>query len=625
MRSMCLLVSFFVAVCAITISNAEKTNTALELISIDFTNTSLKNIWPSDGLLLKFNIKNHYTQPTLDMYSILFSITIKNEDWDPYSNEAMIFGNKSVYTVSIKNWSASIWEISEIVSLDVSDCTFCEQPVDLFKFMDGTNMLSNMLSFNLYPYNFHGLIKPAVIIIHLERCNIFLEADVPKTKNNKDYNIPVEFNLSQNCYNRIGETYIVNITAFGSDSNHYYNSQLSIQINNNKSTSLQICTFRNVTNSDTCIILQQYSFTIDYILKPYHDYSDPSWYSDKYDTHIFISFSSSMLDIYPPKSPQIFPVISVSLQSEDSTGFTIILLVVCVIVIMCMIGCCFYYGPGCWKNHKRYTNAYVVKKVLVLIIGIAQFDDKNKFLDGVRRNVNDLVNLWKNYKYDVVVCHEKTLYSTKYDVIDFIDKYKTKLEEEYYQSVIVHIISHGFDKGQSFLSSDHKTISMEWIKHELTESAIQCRQLEDVSKNKPVIKVVFNHVCRGDINRQVGKSRGLLDGDIELEEKVDLSEEHWEDSNFAVVWGNIMDYAVSDVGDFTNCVVEFFGGNISKSKKMHFRELITEIRGELKRRTDGGQICEFSETLIDPSIRFEQNTHRKINSDESTAAKLLDQ
>eukprot|EP01084_Bolivina_argentea_P212025 360503_1 len=107
-------------------------------------------------------------------------------------------------------------------------------------------------------------------------------------------------------------------------------------------------------------------------------------------------------------------------------------------IISCIIGCILYY------SRRNYLDAFVIRKTLVLIIGISQFDDPNDFLPGVKQNVDALIELWrKQYKYEVVVCNANTLRCTKQDIINFIDQNIVALENQTYKAVIVHIISHG--------------------------------------------------------------------------------------------------------------------------------------------------------------------------------------
>eukprot|EP01084_Bolivina_argentea_P093371 167938_1 len=94
---------------------------------------------------------------------------------------------------------------------------------------------------------------------------------------------------------------------------------------------------------------------------------------------------------------------------------------------------------------RAYMNAFIVDEALVLIIGIAKFDDSKLNLHGVQKNVTDLSQMWSNdYRYEVYVCNEHQLYCTKQDVIDFVDKHKKQLGDKKYKCVIVHIISHCF-------------------------------------------------------------------------------------------------------------------------------------------------------------------------------------
>eukprot|EP01084_Bolivina_argentea_P047931 88365_1 len=255
---------------------------------------------------------------------------------------------------------------------------------------------------------------------------------------------------------------------------------------------------------------------------------------------------------------------------------------------------------------QQYNKALVVNKALVLIIGISQFHDLKSFLGGVKQNVDDLIELWKEkYNYNVFVCNKDTLYSTKKDVINFIDKQKTKLEENSYDCVIIHIISHGNE--DSFVCSNGKKIKMEFFYHELISST-------EFGNNPNLIKLIFNHGCRGtadyrinDISSSEIKQR--FDFNIVTaitgqnnETNISVSDA----SNLVIISGTVKGRVMSDSGKFTKCICESFGGNVERKIKADLNFLFTEIGNNLEKTTQHAEICNVNGTLRFNPVRFEK-------------------
>eukprot|EP01084_Bolivina_argentea_P299667 516555_1 len=276
-------------------------------------------------------------------------------------------------------------------------------------------------------------------------------------------------------------------------------------------------------------------------------------------------------------------------------------LLVIPVIIVCCVGIYF---------NRQYGKDFVVKKSLVLIIGISQFNDKKLFLPGVPQNIVDLVILWREqYNYDVFVCNEDTFHSTKDEVQDFIDKYKEKLMSDMYGSVIVHVISHGLE--DEFICSDGKTMKLDFICHELIST-------EEFSTIQSLIKVVFYHGCRGDSDWSVNHKATYqlqnhetsatvssknkhnlavhpLRGCAHIIDKDNV--DHCHDSNLVIISGNIAGRTMSDNGDFTKCICESFGNNLKRILKADFYTLIVEIGNKLEGKTTHSELCHISGTL----------------------------
>eukprot|EP01084_Bolivina_argentea_P224687 379885_1 len=260
---------------------------------------------------------------------------------------------------------------------------------------------------------------------------------------------------------------------------------------------------------------------------------------------------------------------------------------------------------------QQYDKAFVVDKALVLIIGVSQFDKKTNCLPGVKQNVYDLVELWKDkYNYDVCVCNMETLYSNKLDIQSFIDNHKNKIND--YKCVMVHVLSHGSESSDTsedaFLSSDGKTVEMDFICHELI-----C-----ASDKTDLIKLIWNHTCRGTSNYTDGDGiRGknkmhsikasfnihtAINSDSDSNRKGYISEE----SNLVIISGNVKGRTLSDSGKFTECIVESFEKNLEKIIKADFNSLFVEIGNNLEKRNKHAELCHMSGTFRFNFIRFEK-------------------
>eukprot|EP01084_Bolivina_argentea_P251431 421688_1 len=309
--------------------------------------------------------------------------------------------------------------------------------------------------------------------------------------------------------------------------------------------------------------------------------------------------------------------------NQDLLWLIALLAIPCCIVIVCCIWC-----------KKEYNKAFVVNKVLVLLIGISQFDDRQLLLPGVRYAIDKLSQLWKGvYNYDMFVCKEETLDATKEDVINFIDKYKKMLDNiettQQYSGVIVHIISHGSET-DSFITSDLQHMKPSgFIQHEITSEI----EMRDKSENSDVVKLIFHHQCRGTAIFHTGKLKHRTTDTIQSEmQPIKKSEEKFEedtgsnngqeeknansnngdemfsdDANWITIYGTIDGRAMSDKGNFSDCIYESFDKNIKRnwSLKKDLIQLVTEIGQNLERQTRSAEICTIKSNLRYEKIRFE--------------------
>eukprot|EP01083_Nonionella_stella_P134328 408811_1 len=348
------------------------------------------------------------------------------------------------------------------------------------------------------------------------------------------------------------------------------------------------------------------------------------------------------------KSPSIVTIIQ---KSKDNRYF-LLLLLLCPFIIFC------------GYRVRRYMSFVAVDKALVLIIGIAHFDGNELTeLLGIKSNVNELKELWINmYHYTVKICNENTLRCNKRDVIKFIDVQKDELHDTTYKAVIVHILSHGFER-DIFMTSDLKTIQTEFIEHELITTA-------QFVEHPGLIKLIFHHACRGSadyfpgnnpyVDRPVSKKRVctwchckcFVHKSIKTKHKKVYGDKHNElaiplieteeykvsevsqrmrgsaaplrsfsdtfsiqsqmeeidvHSNCVVLYGNIEERCLSDAGQFTTSICRTFHKNANEIIKPDFHTLIRQIGNDMEISTNNAQICTSKGIgTLRTRIRFEQ-------------------
>eukprot|EP01084_Bolivina_argentea_P304075 525084_1 len=421
------------------------------MISINLTDTiPTQDIWPSEGFEIKYNL-NDFSTSLNGIYYVWFTCNDTNNG------------------------------INTLIEFNVTEdscichgykCYACHHYFDVANYLLLED--NNVDELNFYPipdctyYDFHLLIRPQYIPIKLQRCVIEFDYINTTYTTSDDASILVTFKLSPNCFSRIGTHFSLNITALVVN----ISKVLVINIVDNHTSSCHICDDMYSTFSD-CFYCDD---SKDKFVLQYETYNMD-------DTLFELDFRSNMKDFRVISSNN---TILYSNQGRFKTRtklnnnllYLLLLLLIPGIIILVVVIYC----------RRQYMNAFIVDNALVLIIGVSQFDNKAKFLKGVPQNVNQLISLWKDkYKYDVFVCDD-TLYCTKLQIIDFVDNYKTKLKQLEYKAIIIHIISHAWD--EYFMSSDWKKVPIDFIVHEITDTAKE-------ENNLDLIKVIFHHGCRG--------------------------------------------------------------------------------------------------------------------------------
>eukprot|EP01083_Nonionella_stella_P074578 202348_1 len=357
-------------------------------------------------------------------------------------------------------------------------------------------------------------------------------------------------------------------------------------------------------------VLQIHNETIVYL--PDNIVLDPIVTNRRTGEHFIIDADANHHELVTGNAIDIV-IVANDPKYKEELYLLLLLIPPCMILIICYV-----------RRRKEYMDAFVVNKALVLIIGISQFDNRKLFLPGVKRSVARLVHLWRDvYHFDVNVCEHKDdpdtmLYCTKMDILNFVDEQKLKLEHNIYNGVIVHIITHGA-QDDSFLTSDSKRMTTDFIQHEVIEYA-----------TSEMIKVVYHHKCRGSANhsRSQRKSntehsfglaapliRTVTDADrnIAVTEMQSSSNNPVNERNFVTsvesnwvdIYGTIKGRTVSDEDIFADCVCEAFERNATRIIKKNFKTLTTDFGYELETRTYEAELCTVTSSVRYHQVRYQ--------------------
>ena len=197
------------------------------------------------------------------------------------------------------------------------------------------------------------------------------------------------------------------------------------------------------------------------------------------------------------------------------------------------------------------------------------------------------------------------------ELIDFVDLHKKKLTEKPYNCVIIHIISHG--GVETFLSSDAKTMDIDFLLHEITS------EFEFQSKSvHSKITVIFHHGCQGNAiysTEDISSQRNIptLNAHTVLNGK-NGSLSH--NSNYMIISGNVPGRSMSDSGLFSRCIYNSFTSNLARWIKADFTALLAEIGRDLELESNHAEIMTVDDTLRFNPVRFEK---RKGSQNENNA------
>eukprot|EP01083_Nonionella_stella_P083800 231765_1 len=220
-----LLIMYFLLSSMNVISEA---NSITELISINFTDTlPLIDIWPSDGITLKYSLIDHRTIPFEDSSHLVLYTVIDYVDVYNHSSKSMV--DNIILNLSQCTCSSSV-------------CIDCQQQLYLFNFLSERDGSRNFeYDFTLSPqYKMNALIEivPSVMTVHIQRCNVSIYAQEAMSIMSSYIVVPFNFTVPKYCCVRIEEVFAVNISlktmllsTLTNDNDH----QLLVQIKENGS------------------------------------------------------------------------------------------------------------------------------------------------------------------------------------------------------------------------------------------------------------------------------------------------------------------------------------------------------------------------------------------------------
>eukprot|EP01084_Bolivina_argentea_P268352 455763_1 len=310
--------------------------TVTDSISINFTNTqTTARVWPSDGFDIKYYL-NDFTYLTNNIYHILF-----------YSSDTTIHINTSIVLNTTNDGC--------ICNETIYNCRNCNQHFDLKDHLTLNDNHVNQLTFIAMQNdlnsmrNLQPLILPKYITVKLQRCNISIK-NMDRITNSDDPWINFTFALSNNCYSRIGTNFSLDIIAPLVN----LSKELIISILPDNMTICKICTISTAQN--VCFYCNDDSFVIQHATNDLNDGKFEIYMkSNMIDLNVMIP-SNNTIQYYENKN---------TIRTNNDLWYLLFLLIIpCIIILIIYIYC-----------KRVYMNAFIVDKALVLIIGIAKFDN----------------------------------------------------------------------------------------------------------------------------------------------------------------------------------------------------------------------------------------------------------
>eukprot|EP01084_Bolivina_argentea_P307411 531352_1 len=469
-----------------------------DLISINLTDTTSENVWPSDGFDIKYYLND-------------FS-NIKN----------------NVYFIALYSADATN-EINETITLDISNdnclcnntiynCYNCHQNFDLGSHLtvmdndvDGMVFVISGQTTN----GFDPLIIGKHVTISFQRCEIAFNRI-----NDRSYedNPMVSFNffLSDNCYSRIGMNFSVNIISSIAN----IEKQLVISINN-KINGCSLCEMNNYNDILECDACNNDFFEIK------HEQIDAE--------KIFnVSIQSNTIDL------KVISQNSFNFSFDKKDRFKLLpwhiaLIASAVIFFFFSIAAIlYYYRKNKILKELQAKFTHYIRNPMIITIGIAFYDDEveNAGIDANCRNLDGIdvdyanmktlskllnCNIYPNYeKYDWtqndMISFLKKCAQTAVDNIDTLNENQQNANKQVngFDSILLVISGHGLKN--NVITADYQAINKTAI-HRLF--SINYPSLREIPR------IVLFDCCDGEQERSSRKAGDDSDTDDESDINMD--------------------------------------------------------------------------------------------------------
>eukprot|EP01084_Bolivina_argentea_P296443 510571_1 len=452
--------------------------TDLISINVQQTHTDTESpIWPSDGFYIKYYI-NDFT----DFADMIYNVYITSKN---------ITVNELI-TLNILNDNCICNETSY-------KCSNCNQHFDLNKHLSVDKNHINTIQFRFSTTNQNiTSIVPEYVTIELQRCNIWFKNEKPSIETvllkTDDAKIEFSFNLSNNCYTKIGANFTVNITAPLIN----LHKQLKINVEDKDLIVKTICD----KHGRKCHILNSNVFNFVFDIS-----------KENKQKPIQVFMKSNTIDMYI-KSEELFVVE----HEHQETGQIIIGVVVAVIVLAVAIACYLYCRNKKLKmklaEQKKHKKVIINPMVLVISIG-HYIDDPNitgielhcPDLEGIDRDYENIKGFCRLYKYKIYPKYLKIEW-TQDEIVQFLKRkakdlshnIKDMTKQNKYDSLFVFISGHGYKN--NIITSDYKTISKTAIHRIFSSSLPHIRLLP---------RVFLFDVCAGSQQRNITSSTDTID------------------------------------------------------------------------------------------------------------------
>eukprot|EP01084_Bolivina_argentea_P052475 96406_1 len=431
-----------------------------DLISINFKETgNVKGIWLSDGFTINYfvndfsGVSNNYT---ICIYSDSLSYAIINE------------------CITLNTWYDQCTCISY-------KCYNCSHQFNLSKHLFPTNQYVEQLKLLFKPdsseYNI-TMVKYHSINITIYTCNIsFTPVPVDINPTHRQKTITFAFDITNNCYERVGRQFSVQINA----SKLNIDKTLIIFIQNSNDTTCKLCESKHIQQCKSCS--NQFEIQFD-------SYSDN-------DPRFQVDFKPKTIDLHIDSDDTYSAVYTPPL----SAGIIAAIIIGGCILVFFIVAISLYLQKIKQKNKRlekektlqeeeRAKHTIPVTNMMVISINIGKYMDRKKIdefeiettvkcddLDGVQRDYANIKALCDELNYDIYPSYEKYEW-TENEIVTFL---KERAEDfgknngKNYDSMLMVMSCHGLEN--NIITSDYHVVEKNAIHRLFTTNYPSARNL----------------------------------------------------------------------------------------------------------------------------------------------------